>query len=47
MYDIFWDDIFDRLYIDDRPEFPDYTDDELEAIEERGDCWLMGVVGIL
>ena len=47
MYDILWDDIFNRFYIDDRPEFPDYTEEELEAIEEGADFWLMDVADIL
>lgn len=55
MYDILWDDIFNRFYIDDKPEFPDYTDAELEAMdlaeleamEEGADCWLLDTAGIL
>ena len=47
MYDILWDDVFNRFYIDDRPDFPDYTDEELEAIEKGADSWLMGAAGIL
>ena len=47
MYDILWDDIFERFYIDDRPEFPDYTEEELETIEENADNWYLGLVGVL
>lgn len=47
LYDILWDDVFERFYIDDSSGLPDYTEEELEAIEEGADTWLMGLVGIL
>lgn len=47
MYDILWDDIFQRFYVPSREEPLPLTGEELEAIEAGADRWLMNVSGIL
>lgn len=47
MYDILWDDVFQRFFVPGREEVPGLTEDNLERIEEGADRWLMDAVGIL
>ena len=47
MYDILWDDVFQRFFVPSREEVPELTEEELARIEERVDCWLMDAIGIL
>jgi len=47
MYDILWDDVFQRFFVPGREEVPELTEDNLERIEEGADRWLMDAVGIL
>lgn len=47
MYDILWDDIFQRFYVPSREEPLPLTEAELEVIEAGADRWLMDVSGIL
>lgn len=47
MYDILWDPVFERFYVPGREEPPELTEEELEALEDGADCWLMDAAGIL
>ncbi len=47
MYDILWDDVFQRFFVPSREEVPELSEDDLERIEEGADRWLMDAVGIL
>ena len=47
MYDILWDDVFQRFFVPSREEVSELTEEELVRIEERVDCWLMDAIGIL
>ncbi len=47
MYDILWDDVFQRFFVLGREEPPELTEEELERIAEGADRWLMDAVGIL
>ena len=47
MYDILWDDIFQRFYVPSREEPPALSEGELQTLEEGADCWLMDAAGIL
>lgn len=47
MYDILWDPVFERFYVSSKGEPPELTEEDLEALEESADCWLMDAAGIL
>ena len=47
LYDILWDPVFERFYVPGREEPPELTEEELEALEDGADCWLMDAAGIL
>lgn len=47
MYDILWDDVFQRFYMFSGEEPPALTEEDLERIEEGADRWLMDAAGIL
>lgn len=47
MYNILWDPVFERFYVSSRKEPPELTEEELEALEDGADHWLMDVAGIL
>ncbi len=47
MYDILWDDVFQRFFVPGREEVPGLSEDDLERIAEGADRWLMDAVGIL
>lgn len=47
MYDILWDPVFERFYIASSVVLPELTKEDLEALEEGADLWLMDAAGIL
>lgn len=47
MYDILWDDVFQRFFVPGREEVPELSEDDLVRIAEGADRWLMDAVGIL
>lgn len=47
MYDILWDPVFERFYVSSREEPQELTEEELEALEDGADRWLMDAAGVL